>query len=75
MEMNIDVIKFLLEHGADPHLKCSYNQKSSIEMAKNHCQSEEVTKIIKGTKQKYFHPKVKQSTKSGRDEPSILLDN
>ena len=37
LEMNIEVINFLLEHGANPKQKCPSNNKDSFEMAKSHC--------------------------------------
>jgi len=40
LEMNIEVIRFLLEHGADRSLKAKTNGLTSQELAKNHCASE-----------------------------------
>ena len=37
LEMNYEVIRFLLEHGADKTLKCKTNGMNSLELANNHC--------------------------------------
>jgi len=42
LEMNLEVIKFLLEHGADKDLKCSSNNLSCLELSNNHCAAGQV---------------------------------
>jgi len=34
--MNVDVVRFLIEHGADKHLKAKTNGMTSIELANSH---------------------------------------
>ena len=37
LEMNLDVIRFLIEHGADKKIKCKTNNMDCFELALNHC--------------------------------------
>ena len=54
-EVNLEVIKFLLEHGADPFKKNGKGE-TAIELADRHNMKDEVKKLLKEVKQKYFHP-------------------
>jgi ankyrin repeat protein len=40
LEMNLEVIKFLLEHGADKNLKSKTNGMTALELCSNHCASQ-----------------------------------
>ena len=42
LEMNLEVIKFLLEHGADKGLKSKTNSMTAVELANNHCASAQI---------------------------------
>ena len=42
LEMNMEVIQFLLQHGADKTLKCKTNNLNCLELANNHCSSVQV---------------------------------
>lgn len=55
LDVNMSVIKFLLEHGADPYAVCSLTHKNCFELAQSHSFSEKVIALLKGTKQIYFH--------------------
>ena len=46
LEINLSVIQFLLQHGADPYLKCESTGKTSFELANSHCQSDQVKRIL-----------------------------
>ncbi len=37
LEMNMEVVQFLIEHGADKGLKSRTNGMTAIELANNHC--------------------------------------
>lgn len=51
---NKKVIKFLLEQGADRQLR-SRKGKTPYELAENHCNKEEVRKLLDTVKQKYYY--------------------
>jgi len=53
-EVNLETIQFLLEHGADKERKNGEGKKA-WDLAARHPQEEEVKKLLKETKQKYFH--------------------
>ena len=40
LEINLSVIEFLLQHGADPYLKCNSTKKNAFELASGHCASD-----------------------------------
>lgn len=50
LEMNFEVIKFLMEHGADTKLKCKNNEMTAFELASNHCAPVQVKKLLSETK-------------------------
>lgn len=55
LEMNLDVIKFLCQHGADKGLKSrnctsSFESMTALEMAHYHCSSELVKDLLLNTK-------------------------
>lgn len=75
LEMNLEVVQFLMEHGADKNMKSKTNNLNSIEMATNHCASSKVKKLLQETKQTYFHPVLKQNGKGRRDANGIILDD
>lgn len=58
--MNLEVIKFLLEHGADKSLKAKTNSMTALELANNHCASVEIKQLLNETKQVFFHPKIEK---------------
>ena len=37
LEINLSVIEFLLQHGADPYKKCESTNKNAYELASTHC--------------------------------------
>ena len=39
LEMNLEVVKFLLEHGADKTLKSKTNGMTALELTNNHCET------------------------------------
>ena len=47
--MNLEVVKFLVEHGADKTLKSKTNGMSAYDLANNHCASAEVKRILNET--------------------------
>lgn len=48
--MNLEVVKFLMEHGADKYLKCKTGTVlNSVELANNHCASTTVKKLLSET--------------------------
>ena len=53
-EMNLKVVKFLVEHGADPYQK-SKKGKTALDYALNHPYGNEVLRILKETQQIYYH--------------------
>ena len=53
--MNLEVIRFLLEHGADRSLKAKTNGLTSQELAKNHCASEQVLDLLQSVNQVKFY--------------------
>ena len=53
LEVNLSVIKFLVEHGADPFIKCEATGMNSFELANKHCQADQVKMILMNTKQIY----------------------
>lgn len=59
--MNLDVIKFLCEHGADKSIKSrspsTTEGLTAFDMATYHCASATVKQLLANTKQIYFHPK------------------
>jgi len=65
--INLDVIKFLLEHGADKNI-ISNKGKNCMELAKKHSNSEAVIEVLKSTNQIYFHGKLKKKP------PAITID-
>ena len=50
LEINLSVIEFLLQHGADPYAKCEITDKTAFELANNHCASDQVKKLLLNTK-------------------------
>jgi hypothetical protein len=49
--MNLEVVKFLLEHGADKNLKSkSADHLNCYELTEKHCAREEVRKLLTETK-------------------------
>lgn len=53
--MNLEVIKFLLEHGADKNLKAKTNGLTALELANNHCSSDLVKELLNTTKKIFTH--------------------
>lgn len=89
LEMNLDVIRFLCEHGADKTLLSKPKAPNitspgltAYEMSAYHCASAKVKQILNETKQIFFHTKIEKQNITGasgrRDGPqagSILLDD
>ena len=77
--MNLEVIKFLLEHGADRAMRSKTNSMTALELAQNHCASPQVKQLLLETIQIFFHPKIDKGGKNGskvrRDAGSIILDD
>ena len=53
-EVNLEIIQFLLEHGSDKERKTGKGE-NAWDLSNRHSQKDEVRKLLKGTKQKYFH--------------------
>ena len=50
LEMNLEVVQFLVEHGADKNIKSKTTPpQNSFELSNNHCASEQVKKILNET--------------------------
>ena len=64
LEVNLSVVKFLVENGADPYLKCVATGLNSFELANKHCESEKVKMILLNTKQIHFHPVLNEESKN-----------
>jgi hypothetical protein len=47
--MNLEVIKFLIEHGADKNLATKKGE-TAFDLAEKHCNREEVLKVLEDTK-------------------------
>ena len=80
--MNLDVIKFLVEHGADKGLRSkapSFAEGlTAYELSAVHCASAQVKQILTVTKQVYKHPKLGKRGSTRREaltSASILLDD
>ena len=60
--LNLEVIKFLLEHGADKNIR-SFKNKNAFDMANRHLNSEKVLLLLTTTNQIYSRQnmKLKQS--------------
>lgn len=63
--MNLDVIRFLCEHGADRALKSkptnsSHGGLTAYEMASYHCAASKVKQILEETKQIFFHTRAEK---------------
>eukprot|EP01016_Furgasonia_blochmanni_P034527 TRINITY_DN3738_c0_g1_i7.p1 TRINITY_DN3738_c0_g1~~TRINITY_DN3738_c0_g1_i7.p1 ORF type:complete len:331 (+),score=41.70 TRINITY_DN3738_c0_g1_i7:138-1130(+) len=54
-ELNMDVIKFLLEHGADRNLKSHRKEKDAFMIAEKHYNKEKVLESLNAVKQIYFY--------------------
>ena len=57
-EVNLEVVRFLLEHGADRSRKNNKGE-TAWELAKRHSQRDDIRKMLNEIKQKYFHPNEK----------------
>ena len=66
LEINLSVIEFLLQHGADPYLKCSNTGKNSFELANAHCASDQVKSTLMNTNQVHYHPVIKDEDESAK---------
>ncbi len=65
--MNLEVIQFLIEHGADTTLKSKTRGKSALELCEAHCAKDKVKGILKEAQQLYYHPKLsKEGPQKGR---------
>ena len=49
LETNLIVIKFLMEHGADPNLKCENTKQDCFALSENHVASQQVQDIMANT--------------------------
>jgi len=52
--MNLEVIRFLLEHGADKNMVSNKN-KNSFQLAQKHSNRDAVLEVLQNTNQKYFN--------------------
>lgn len=68
LDINLSVISFLLQHGADPYLKCEVTGKMSFELANSHCESDQVKRILLDTNQVYFHPVIEDEKRRKKEE-------
>ena len=57
-EVNLEVVNFLLEHGADRTRK-NKRGETAWDLAKKHSQRDEIRRVLTEVKQKYFHPNEK----------------
>jgi len=55
LETNLIVIQFLMEHGANPNLKCESTKQDCFALSESHVASERVQEVMANTAQKYFH--------------------
>ena len=78
-EMILEVIRFLLEHGADREIPCKNHNKSAYQLAENHLACEEIRDLLDNVKQLYFHPNMKPITQTqdsqGKRKGTILDDS
>jgi len=73
-EVNLEVVRFLLEHGADRNRK-NKKGETAFELARKHSQRDEIRKLLTEVKQKYFHPNEKMiPTKSVLTEYNSALN-
>lgn len=54
LEMNLDVVQYLLEHGADRNLK-SKDGHTAWDLSDYHCASRKIKYLLHNTKQVFFH--------------------
>ena len=68
--MNLEIIEFLLKHGANRDLKSENKMnKTAIEMSNNHCVKDQVLHLLQETKLLYIH---KQAPSHKHD---LILDD
>jgi len=59
LDLHLEMLQFLLEHGADKNLRCYVNNMNAVEYASKSLNSEELLRVINNTQQLYFHPNMK----------------
>lgn len=74
LEVNLSVVKFLVENGADPYLACESNGQNSFEMANRHCEADKVKMILMDTKQINFHPVLNENKKEVKRVHDPVVD-
>ncbi len=52
--MNLEVVEYLLEHGADRHIK-SKDGLSAWDLSDYHCAGHKIKELLARTKQVFFH--------------------
>lgn len=73
-EVNIEVVQFLLEHGADRN-KMSKKGEKAWDLSKKHSKSREIQRLLKEVKQQYFHPNEKSIQTQEAQEENIGEEN
>jgi len=71
LEINLNVIEFLLQHGADPYQKCESTNKNSYELASTHCAADQVKLLLMQTNQIHVHPVVKEDVLKKETDPIV----
>ena len=56
IQLNLEIIKFLLEHGADRTLK-SVDNKTTFDLANDHQCPEKILELLNTVQQKFFYDK------------------
>lgn len=73
-EVNLEVIQFLLEHGADRSKK-NVREETAWMLAGKHSQRDEVRRLLEEVKQKYFHPNEKAIADANKAGNGIKIES
>ena len=63
LEINLAVIQFLVEHGADPYKPHQITGKNSFEQSNNHCAADQIKMTLMNTKRLHHHPVLTETSK------------
>ena len=78
LEMNLDVIRFLLRHGADREFKSQHGE-TAHDLAEHHQARDTVRQLLADEKQIYFHPVPLRAdvpkSRRGAGESVILIED
>ena len=67
VNLNLEIIKFLLEHGADRTLKSIDNQ-TAFDLAEHHQCSKRVCSLLKNTMQSFYYQKTRKPKEDSEEE-------